>query len=78
MDKKTIVSICIIIIIILVVIIDERINKEEDEDYIVNGEDFTDYNWDQKYGNYFNKKKYKNSIQKIPSITDWNTKCVKN
>ena len=23
-------------------------------------------------------KKYKNSIQKIPLITDWNTKCVKN
>ena len=71
MNKKTIVSICIIIIIILVVIIDERINKEKDDNYIVNGENFKDFTWQEKYGNYFNKNKYKNYFVKPPDGINW-------
>ena len=72
MNTKTITSICIIIIIVLIVIIDERVNREEDDDYIVNGEDFIDYSWKKKYGNYYNKKKYINFFRNSPSSIEWN------
>ena len=76
MNKKTIISVCIIIIIILVVIIDERVNKEEDDDYIVNGEDFVDYSWREKYGQYYNKNNYINFFRNSPSTVNWNKNLI--
>ena len=70
MNIKLFSSICIIIIIVLIVIIDERINKGEEE-YIINGENFSDYNWEKKYGNYFNKNKYQNYFINPPFGIDW-------
>ena len=76
MNIKLFSSICIIIIIVLIVIIDGRINKDEDDEYIINGENFFDYNWNHKYGNYFNKNKYKNYFKKPPLGIDWGSKYL--
>lgn len=75
MNIKLFSSICIVIIIILIVIIDDKINKEEEDKYIINGENFYDYDWNQKYGNYFNKNKYTNYFVKPSLSINWSKKC---